>query len=156
MLRDRSPYQVDFPCSPVDVWVILCQPRVSQDMLQFTFSLPPSPSLVIPHRILPLHPHHLVTLSPCHLFTRITSTPRHPIALIAFSPCHHVTLLPYHFIALVLALVLPCPCPCPCPHLNLILASYLDLFRLRIPLSIPFLGHCILPSLAPPFSRLLS
>ena len=31
MLRDRSFYQVDFPCSPVDVWVILCQPRVSQD-----------------------------------------------------------------------------------------------------------------------------
>ena len=107
MLRDRSPYQVDFPCSPVDVWVILCQPRVSQDMLQFTFSLPPSPSLVIPHHILPPHPHHLVTLSPCHLFTCITSTPRHPIALIAFSPCHHVNLLPNHFIALVLALILP-------------------------------------------------
>ena len=105
-----------------------------------------------------LHPvffppcNHLATQStPYHLVT--TSTPHHPITP---SPCHlyhlisvFISSLPHPHPCLILALALPLPCPCP--HLVLVLVLSLSslLPHPCIPLSIPFLRHCISPSLVP-------
>ena len=105
----------------------------------------PSP----PHHHITLSPHHLVTTSPCHLVTLSPLHLYHPntTSLSTKTPYCPITLN-----VLVLSLSCPCPCPvlvlslslsCPCPCLDL------DLSHLCIPLSIPFLGHCICPSLVP-------
>ena len=84
------------------------------NLLQFTFSLSPPPSLILPRCL--ILPHHLVTLSPCHLVTLsphhlVTSSPHHLVTSSLVSPQHHNTLhqdtlLPYHSITLILILTL--------------------------------------------------
>ena len=126
-------------------------------MLQFTFpfssltSTQPHLILSSPRNHLTTPPsHHLITSPPCCL---VTLSPHH---LAALSPCHLVTSsLPCHLVTST------SPQPRPRPHLILILispsSSSLTLISshprlisyLRIPLSIPFLEHCILPSLVP-------
>ena len=107
--------------------------------------MPPSPSLIIPHHILPPHSHHLVTLtrlclipsSPCHL---VTSS---PCPLIPLSPCHLDTLSPLHSYHLnTMSSYHPITLTSlslshPCPHLTLVLV--LSSFSLQpLPLSSPY------------------
>ena len=76
--------------------------------------------------------------------------PLSPLTPTWSSPCHLVTLPPCHFFTLS-------PHPHPHPHLHLVLIFVCTLSlslssphpHPHIPLSIPFLGHCICPSLIP-------
>ena len=127
-------------------------------LLQFTFPLLSrihSASLVLSLPSLN-PPHHLVTSSSCH---HITMSPCH---LITLSPCHLITvslrhLITHHLdISLTLhsiALDLTLPSTLPCLDLILVLASSSPrphlISYLCTPLSIPFLGPCILPTLIP-------
>ena len=134
------------------------------------FSLSPSPckpttsTTLQPYHLvnhITMSPYHLVTLSPCH---PITLSPCHLATFSLTSPLRHDTLhqgtlLSYHpidlasFLPLSLPLPLSSSSPRPRLILVLILASSSSSPRLIsylcTPLSIPFLGPCILPILIP-------
>ena len=112
-----------------------------------------SPPLNPPCHLVTLSPCHLVTLSPCH---HVTSSPCH---LVTSSPHHLDISSTHHSIHLDLDLDLASSSslssPHPHPHLILVLvlassSSSPRLFSyLCTPLSIPFLGPYILPTLIP-------
>ena len=152
--------KVDFGQPPFTQKKCTCHVVLSDDddvavgvTIYFSFvSSRPHPVFILPHHCHYLtSPHllcHLITLSPCHLVIsphcHIVTLSSHYITTL--SPCHLTTSPSYHLFDHIPSLSFsPCPCLVLVPTLSL--SSFLPC--LCILLRIPFLGHCICPSLAP-------
>ena len=133
------------PCPHSIIWHLTVEfslvTRCYNLLFPFPLSLPPSLTWSYLHLAITSPPCHLITLSPHH---PTISSPCHLTT--ALSPCYLdlTSTSPLPSSCLVLILVSP-----PSSSLTSISSRPCLISYLCIPLSIPFLEHCILPSLVP-------